>query len=139
MNRAAPVQPPPRVLVVDDEASIRFALQKYFTSSGFLVDTARELEEAQALVLYQSYAVVVADLRLTDVRGHEGLELVSFIRRESPQTRTILLTSYGSPEIEAEARRLGVDAFLHKPEPLPRVAALVRTLLEVPERKGMEP
>jgi two-component system response regulator PilR (NtrC family) len=129
MDDATCANLPPRVLIVDDEASIRFALQKYFTSSGFAVDTAQELEEAEALILYRSYAVVVADLRLTDVRALEGLELVSFIRQVSPRTRTILLTSYGSPEIEAEARRLGVDAFLHKPEPLPRVADLVHRLL----------
>jgi CheY-like chemotaxis protein len=41
----------------------------------------------------------------------------------------VLLTAYGSPEIEAEARRLGVDSFLHKPKPLTEVAEVVAGLL----------
>jgi DNA-binding response OmpR family regulator len=117
-------------LVVDDEEPILFALQEYFTSYGFHVDCARELEEAEALLSTVVYALVIADLRLTGIYGVEGLQLIGFVRERCPGTRVILLTAYGSPEIEREARRLGVDAFIYKPKPLPELAQVVYGLLE---------
>jgi DNA-binding response OmpR family regulator len=123
-----------RMLVVDDEEPILFAMREYFSTYGYRVDCARELEEAEALVLKYQYDMVVADLRLTDVYGAEGLSLIGHIRECSPRTQVILLTAYGSPEVEREARRLGVAAVLHKPRPLPEVAQIVFSLLG----KGVE-
>lgn len=118
-----------RILLVDDEESILFALRRYFTRLGFEVACARELEEAEALLANDDYAVVIADLSLTDNGSTEGLEVIRFSRLRSPETRVILLTAYGSPEIEREAMRRGIDAFLHKPKPLPEIAAIVHNFI----------
>jgi DNA-binding NtrC family response regulator len=118
-----------RLLLVDDEESILFAMREYFATFGYQIDCACELEEAEALVVKHRYDLVVADLRLTGIYGAEGLELVGLIRERSPRTHVILLTAYGSPEIEMEAKRLGVASFLHKPKPLPDVAQIVFGLL----------
>ncbi len=104
-------------------------MEEYFRTVGYDVDCVRELEEAEALLAKLPYALVVADLRLTGIYGVEGLELVGYIRQRCPHTRMILLTAYGTPEIEAEARRLGVDAFIYKPKPLPELAQIVFALL----------
>lgn len=120
-----------RILIVDDEESIVFAMSRYFQARGFEVDHARELEEAEALVSNVRYAVVIADLRLTGVHGAEGLEIVGYVREHCPWTKTILLTAYGSPELEEEARRRGVDLVLRKPKPLPDLAQMVFGLLQV--------
>jgi len=114
-----------RILVIDDEEPIREAMRDYFTSIGYIVDCAQELEEAQALLTHVSYSVVIADLRLTSVNKVEGLEVIGFVKERFPATRIILLTAYGSPEVEREAKRRGVDAFLLKPKPLPVVAQIV--------------
>lgn len=119
----------PRLLIVDDEESIVFAMTRYFTARGFNVDAARELEEAQALLVNFQYAAVIADLRLTGVHGAEGLDIIDHVRQHCPATRTILLTAYGSPELEDEARARGVDAVLRKPKPLPDLAQLVFSLI----------
>lgn len=116
-------------MVVDDEEPILFAMREYFTTQGFAVDCARELEEAEALLSKVRYSAVIADLRLSGTHGTEGLEIVDQIRERWPGTRTILLTAYGSPEIEDEARRRGVDAFLRKPKPLPEVARILVSLI----------
>jgi len=50
------------------------------------------------------------------------------VRSDQPATRTMILTAYGSPEVEEHARRIGIDAFVHKPERLKRVAELVQRL-----------
>ncbi|HZS08158.1 MAG TPA: response regulator [Blastocatellia bacterium] len=119
-----------RILVVDDENPILFAMKGYFTTHGYEVDCAREFEEAEALLANIHYSVVVADLRLTGINGVEGLELVAWVRERCPRTHIIILTAYGSPEIEKEALRCGVDAFLRKPIPLPQLAQIVFALNE---------
>jgi two-component system response regulator PilR (NtrC family) len=116
--------------LVDDDEAISFAMQRYFTARGFEVECACELEEAVALLANHTYAAMIADLRLTGVHGVEGLELVARARQSSTSTRTILLTAYGTAELEQEARRRGVDAVLKKPQPLPALAELLMHLLE---------
>ena len=118
-----------RILIVDDEEPILFAMREYFATKGFSVDCAREVAEAQALLHENAYAVAILDLRLSGTHGAEGLDLVASVRAQSPRTRIILLTAYGSREIEAEARRLGADAFLHKPKPLAEVAQIASGLI----------
>ena len=119
----------PRLLVVDDEAAIRFALSDYFRECGWEVDAAAEKEEAEALLAHTEYAVVIADLRLTGIYGVEGLDIIQWSRHLRPETRVVLLTGYGTPEIESEARRRGADALLHKPLPLPELERIVAELV----------
>jgi DNA-binding NtrC family response regulator len=121
-----------RLLIIEDEAAILTALKMYFEGSGFAVDAASERGAAEALISAHHYAVVIADLRLTDSFGTEGLEIITFVRQHSPGTKVILLTAYGSPELEGEAWRRGVHAFLHKPQPLSAIAAVVSSLMLSP-------
>lgn len=121
----------PRLLVVDDEESILFAMREYFTTMGYEVDCARELEEAQALLATKPYSLVIADLRLTGSHHIEGLDIVALVKHQYPSIRIVVLTAHGSLEIEREARQRGADAFLHKPRPLADVAQVIRQLLEV--------
>jgi len=123
---------PPPILLVDDEESILFATREYFTALGYRVDCARELEEAKALLARTSYAVAIVDLRLTGSAGTEGLALLDYIRQHYAATRVIILTAYGLPETEQEARRRGAEAFLHKCMSLPEVAHVVAALLRSP-------
>ena len=121
---------PDRILVVDDEESILFALKEYFTKCGYEVDCAGEVEEARSLMTDSRYSVAIVDLHLTGLDGVEGLELIEYLRQLSPETGTILLTAYGSAEIEQEARNRGVDRFLHKPKSLGEMAEVVADLLK---------
>lgn len=118
-----------RLLIVDDEEAILFAMQDYFSIHGFEVDCARERHSAEAFLASNRYAVVIADLRLGGSRSTDGLEVLGGARAAAAETRTVLLTAYGSPGMEAEAERLGVDAMLNKPRPLPEVARIVTGLL----------
>ena len=118
------------MLVVEDEPTALSALRKYFSHAGFAVDYAREIEEAEALVATSKYDVVIADLRLTFNYITEGLEILRFVRQHSRDTKFVILTAHGSPEIQRSARALGAGAFLQKPMPLPEIAATVTRLLE---------
>lgn len=118
-----------RLLLIDDEETILFALDRYFSRNGFQVDCARELEEAEALAVCGSYDLVIADLSLTENGSTEGLEILRYVRRTSPSARFILLTAHATAVVEHEAFRRGVDAFLHKPRPLAEIAQVAATLL----------
>jgi DNA-binding response OmpR family regulator len=118
----------PRLLIVEDEAAILGALEQFFSCQGFSVDAVSEPAEAEALLESRRYDAVLADLRLGGT-GTEGLDVVSFARERSPGAKILVLTAYGSLETEAEARRRGAHAFLHKPLPLATIAAEVRSLL----------
>jgi DNA-binding response OmpR family regulator len=120
----------PRLLVVDDEEAIRLALHDYFTLRGFEVSCARDLSEAASHLERGAFDGVIADLRLGGSGGLEGLEVIERARARWPRTRAIILTPYGSPDVEAEALRGGVDAFLHKPVRLPEIARVVASLIE---------
>jgi DNA-binding NtrC family response regulator len=127
--------PPLSVLVVDDEQPIRFAVERYFTAVGFRVDEAAGLEEAEALLTMNQYSIVIADLRLNGMNGKEGLELISFVRTHTPATRFVLLTAFGSTEIEREAYKRGADRFLSKPQPLAELHRIIYSVLEGGERQ----
>lgn len=131
--------PMPRLLVVDDEESICFSMSEYFSLHGYKVDTARELEEAEKLLEATEYKVVIQDLRLSLKRNADGLDMIRAIREQNPHTRIIVLTAYGSAEMEDEARRCGADAFLRKPKPLSQVAQVVQGLIEAPPRHAARP
>ena len=129
----------PRLLVVDDEESICFSMSEYFSLHGYRVDTACEFEEAERLIEATEYKVVIQDLRLSETRNHHGLDIIKRIRDQNPHTRIIVLTAYGSTEMEDEARRYGADAFLRKPKPLSQVAQVIQGLLESPSKHAARP
>lgn len=129
----------PRLLIVDDEESICFSMSEYFSLQGYKVDTASELEEAERLIEATEYKVVIQDLRLSEKRNPDGLDIIKLVRDHNPQTRIIVLTAYGSTDMEDQARRCGADAFLRKPKPLSQVAQVIQGLLESPPKQTARP
>ena len=127
---------PRKLLVVDDEESICFSMSEYFSQQGYKVDTAREMEEAEGLLKNTEYKVIIQDLRLGATRHPDGIEIIKMVHQRNPDTRIVVLTSYGSPEAEAEARNAGADAFLRKPKPLSQVAQVVQGLIESPRSRA---
>ena len=95
-----------RVLIIDDDDQLIDAYRDYLSESGYQVDCAQELEEAQTLLAHFSYSVVITDLRLSKL-AFGGLDLVKHVRESSLQTRIIVLTAYGWPELKAEASAVG--------------------------------
>jgi DNA-binding response OmpR family regulator len=120
---------PPRLLVVDDEPAILFALGDYLSRSGYAVDRARGRAEAESLLAATSYDLVLVDLRLGVSEPRGGLEVLRRLRERQPGARVILLTAYGSAEVEAEVGAFQAVRLLSKPQPLARIAVEVAGLL----------
>lgn len=115
-----------RILVADDEEGVLLALKEYLGCCGWDVDAAQTATEAQRLLATKVYSAVITDLRFSGPSGAEGLSIVRAARARNPGAPVVVMTGYGSPETEAEARRLGVDAFVPKPVPLWELARLVQ-------------
>lgn len=115
-----------RILVADDEEGVLFALKEYLGCCGWEVDAARSATDAERLLEVNGYAAVITDLRFSGPTGTEGLAIVRAARKRNPAAPVVVMTGYGSPEAEAAARRLGVDAFIQKPVPLWELARLVQ-------------
>ena len=120
----------PKILIVDDQKEVCVAMKRYFTVCGFDVECASELEEAEAMITCNSYAVLISDLHLTPIRGNEGLELIRVLRHRSPQTRTVMLTAYSTPDVEKEAYACGVAKVLNKPVALSELRRILQEFLE---------
>ena len=128
-DRAASLRARPRVLLLDDEESILLPTAAYFRSRGCEVDTAREPEEAEALVQHRGYDLAILDLRVGAVGGAAGLEVLRELRRQDDTTHVIVLSAYISSEVEEEAWALGASSVLCKPQPLPGLADLAFSLM----------
>ena len=105
---------PPRVLVVDDEALLRWSVAETLGDRGW---QATEAANAQsALVAFPDIAaasgLVFLDLRLPD---SDDLQVLAAMRRLSPDTPVILMTAHGTPDLAEAARALGAFAVLDKP------------------------
>ncbi len=102
------------ILIVDDEPKVAFFLSKALERSGqnYRVETTQSGEEALEVLSRTSVDLLVTDLRMP---GISGLDLIRRVRASSPQTRTILITAYGSDEVETEARRLEAYRYITKP------------------------
>jgi DNA-binding NtrC family response regulator len=101
-----------RILVVDDESSITGTLEMILGEQGYDLSTAASGREAAELLAGRSFDLVFVDLRLTDITG---LELLTRIKHDSPDTEVILMTGYGSVDVTIEAIKKGAFYYLEKP------------------------
>lgn len=122
-----------RLLIVDDEDSIRFSLRAYFETQGFVADCASKLEQVEELLETGPYAVAISDLRLEGQHDVSGLEVINLIHRRHPDTVIVVLSAYKAVEVEAEAAQRGIAAYLRKPKPLPDLAQIILGLLADPK------
>ncbi len=118
-----------RLLIVDDEHSIRFSLKKYFERRSFDVDVASTLEEARALLNQHPFDVIILDIRLGPDLQTGGLDLIADIRATSAAARIIVLSGYLSPETIERAHSLRANLILNKPQPLAQLEQAIRQIL----------
>ncbi len=120
-----------RVLVVDDEEKVVFFLRESLEELGhdFTISAAKSADEALEKIEQQPYDLVISDLRMP---GTDGLDLLREIKERNPDTRLVLMTAYGSDEVEADAQSLEVFEYITKPFHVSDLIEVARDALAVP-------
>jgi len=107
-----------RVLVVDDERSIRESFERQLVSLGYDASTAASAERAMAMLHETDPAVVITDVRMTEV---SGLELLGWIRERAPEIDVVVMTAHQDMETALAAMKAGAYDYLVKPLDLDQI------------------
>ena len=115
-----------KILIVDDDHSMRMALYESLSACGYEVETAEN--GADALVKFKGgdFAAVVNDMRMPKM---SGMDVLRGVKRLSPQTPVILITAYGTVDTAVEAMKEGASEFIMKPFSLDDLESAVKNVL----------
>ncbi|RZI79021.1 MAG: sigma-54-dependent Fis family transcriptional regulator, partial [Rubrivivax sp.] len=115
------------VIVVDDEASIRSAVEQWLGLSGFAVQLFARADECLAQLPEHFPGVIISDVRMP---GMDGLQLLAELQARDPDLPVILLTGHGDVPMAVEAMRNGAYDFLEKPFTPQHLLGSLRRALE---------
>jgi CheY-like chemotaxis protein/predicted regulator of Ras-like GTPase activity (Roadblock/LC7/MglB family) len=117
------------VLIVDDEESLLLTIQAGFDGykDAFEVMTARNGKEAVKVLETMPISLVVTDLKMPEM---DGFELLGYLKNEYPQIPAIVMTAFGTPEIETRLSQTGMIRMLEKPVDFEELTQLIISLLD---------
>lgn len=116
-----------KILVVDDELSMREFLSILLEREGYHPDLADSAESALKLLETEDYELVISDVNMP---GLSGLQLLEQIKKITPDTAVLLITAYSTAEQAVEAMKLGAYDYIAKPFKVEEIKVLVRNALE---------
>lgn len=116
------------ILIVDDDTSVTDSLGIILRHAGFQVSEAHNFAGAFPILNNTHFDLVITDFCLPDATG---LDVITYVKTETPEAEVILMTGHGSLDITIEAIKRGAYYYLEKPFDLARLRALVDRALEV--------
>ena len=116
-----------KILIVDDEDSIRLGLRGFLEAHGYAVAEADSCVKAREMFQVSRPDVAVIDYRLHD---GDAMDLLRSFKQADPDVPLIVLTAYGSIELAVQAVKEGAEQFLTKPIELPALRVILQRLLE---------
>jgi two-component system response regulator (stage 0 sporulation protein F) len=116
---------PPAIVVVEDDPDVLTILHRLLRN---LAHNHALIAVSTGSAAMELLAMCPVSLLITDFNmlGMNGLQLITTTKKISPQTRTVLITAYDSPELQRRARAAHADYYLAKPFPLDRLEQIVR-------------
>ena len=115
-----------KILLVDDEETLRWALHEALSEEGFDIENTNDSVKALEFTRKTKYDLVISDLKMP-IMG--GLQLISEIKKQNPDTKAIIITAYGSVEAVIEAMHLGVLDFITKPFKIEHIKRVIYRVL----------
>jgi nitrogen regulation protein NR(I) len=117
-----------RILVVDDDPSMRYSLNRMLEGQGLAVSLAKNGIEALERLAQDQPDLVVMDIKMP---GQSGLEVLRAIKERDPKALVILMTAFGTTETAIEAMKFGAFDYILKPFDIPQMRGLVGRALQV--------
>jgi len=118
---------PARILIVDDDESIREVLTSILTDEGYIVDAVDTGEKAIKATHEKFYNLALIDIRLPDM---EGTKLLTELKDTVPRMRKIIITGYPTLQNAIEAVNRGADAYIVKPINMDEALKTIREQLQ---------
>ena len=118
---------PARILIVDDDESIREVLTSILTDEGYIVDAVDTGEKAIKATHEKFYNLALIDIRLPDM---EGTKLLTELKDTVPKMRKIIITGYPTLQNAIEAVNRGADAYIVKPINMNEALKTIREQLQ---------
>ena len=124
-----------RVLIVDDEETLTWSMAKSLSKDRdkYEVMIANNGKEALGLLKKSKIDLVISDIRMPDING---LDLLVRIKMEHPQTKVIIMTAYGSSDVQKEANRRGSLYYIEKPFEIADIRKIIIDLIG--KKKGFQ-
>jgi two-component system response regulator PilR (NtrC family) len=116
-----------RILVVDDELSMREFLAILLEREAYSVTMAESAKEAGQRIAEESFDLVISDVNMP---GLDGLELLKRIKESAPETAVLMITAFSTAEQAVEAMKCGAYDYIAKPFKVDEIKVLVRNALE---------
>ncbi len=117
----------PNVLIVEDDAATRRLYKFMLTNGGYPVIEAEDGVAALEQLAKHTCELVITDMNMPRM---DGMELIQSIRRDYPDMYVILITAFGTPDTEKQARRIGANDYLAKPFDFEELERRVRAFFE---------
>ncbi|PKQ69276.1 sigma-54-dependent transcriptional regulator [Raineya orbicola] len=128
-----------KILIIDDEASIRNALREILEDEKHEVKEAKNGEEGLAMLIEEDFDAAFCDIKMPKM---DGMELLRKFRENGKNTQIIMLSAHGNIEIAVEATKYGAYHFLEKPPNLQQLLVTLRNALDkkdlVQENKNLK-
>lgn len=116
-----------KILIVDDEQSVRIFLKDLFVEEGFDVCEAKDGKETLEMARSEDPNMIVLDLKLPDVNG---LDLIPQLKKENPLSEIIIITALGTVENAVKAIKFGAYDFITKPFDIETILIVVKRAVE---------
>ena len=104
-----------RILVVDDEKTILLSLSYALKADGIEVITCNKAEWAEKALQNYFFDLVITDVRLSKNGPENGLDILELTKKKHPNSKVIVMTAYGSDDVQLKAKELGADFYFDKP------------------------
>jgi len=117
----------PKVLIIDDEKSIRKTLREILEYENFKVDEAGDGAEGSSMAEKENYDIILCDIKMPKVDGMEALDR---IQKAHPDTPVIMISGHGTIETAVEAVKKGAFDFIAKPLDLNRLLVTIRNAMD---------
>ena len=115
-----------KILVADDQESMRFIIPSLLQEKGHAVTTAEDGQQAFDLLQKENFDLVVADVNMPQLNG---LEFLKQVREKKPKQKVVFITGVLEETVRLGAEKLGLDGLLLKPFEKPDVLALIDKVL----------
>ncbi len=127
LRKRKPLNSNSRILVVDDEESMREFLTIMLHRDGYQVDAVADGAQAVSRLREQDYHLVISDIKMPRLNG---FELLKFVKEHTPDTAMIMVTAFSSTEEAVEAMKQGAYDYITKPFKNDEIRLIIKNALE---------